>query len=86
MAEVIEGPIPEAQHKTMRSRQGRIFVEQAADRLYQAALKCRADRVPWPADLDRCHADLWEHLDWNEELRRAMIGPVGEVDDGSKRA
>ncbi len=61
--------------KTMSQRKQ--FVVQAAEALYFCALQCRADKVPWPADLDEAHALLWAHLGRDEELRREMVGPAG---------
>ncbi len=73
--------VPEEQHQQMRALQGREFVEQAEGRLYFCALQCRADKVPWPADLDEAHEILWRHLGRNPDIRRELIGPVGEVAD-----
>lgn len=78
---VIEGPIPEEQHREMRAFAGELLVQQAADRLYACALKCRADGHPWPAKLDKIHADLWEFLGWEETVRRLIVGPVGGEDE-----
>jgi len=67
-------PVPEEQHKEMRSAQGRQFVEAACEQLYFCALQCRADGAPWPVELDDAHALLWEHLERDEEERRRLVG------------
>lgn len=70
--------VPETQHALMRSRQGRQYVEQASEALYQCALQCAADRVPWPPDLDQAHALIWTHLGREEEARLRLLFPEGE--------
>lgn len=65
--------VEEAQQRAMDSRQGRQFVEAAAQELYQCALACEADGVTWPDDLDEAHAILWRHLGRPEELRQGMV-------------
>lgn len=72
--------VPETQHARMRARQGRVFVESAADQLYFCALKCREDGFPWPKDLDDAHALLWAHLGREEAHRRSLVGGGGGGD------
>ncbi len=75
---MIATDLPEEQHRELREAQGKEFVERAAAELYYGALQCRADGHPWPADLDEAHKILCKHLGRDEELRRAIIGPVEE--------
>ena len=66
--------VPEEQHAAMRAAQGRHFVVAACAELYACALRCQAERVPWPDDLDQAHALLWAHLGRDPEQRRHILG------------
>jgi hypothetical protein len=70
--------LAEEQHAIIRVSQRKQFLLQAAEALYFCAMQCRADKVPWPVELDDAHALIWEHLGRDEDQRRQLVGEPGE--------